>query len=88
MSTAAFFPKFLFSKLVDDAVEQALRLDAACVVVNLLMLPDQPQLHFACIEKYLQTQTALRSFRHAADDRAACDAIEREEGRLHGRTAI
>src|ERR1700761_4187305 len=35
-------PKFLFSKLIDDPVEQALRLDAACVVVNLLLLPNQP----------------------------------------------
>lgn len=42
-------PRQLFSVLVDGAVEQALRLDAACVVVNLLMLPDQPELHQACI---------------------------------------
>ncbi|MHB8637227.1 MAG: class I fructose-bisphosphate aldolase [Fimbriimonadaceae bacterium] len=42
-------PNHLFSALVDDAVEIALRLDAACVVVNLLQLPDQPELHEACI---------------------------------------
>ncbi|RYG48858.1 aldolase, partial [bacterium] len=35
--------------LIEDAVEQALRLDAACVVVNLLLLPDQPELHEACV---------------------------------------
>src|SRR5919204_5725970 len=34
-------PRALFSELVDDAVGAALRLDAACVVVNLLLLPDQ-----------------------------------------------
>jgi DhnA family fructose-bisphosphate aldolase class Ia len=40
---------YLFSYLVDDVVEQALVLDAACVVVNLLRLPDQPELHEQCI---------------------------------------
>jgi DhnA family fructose-bisphosphate aldolase class Ia len=30
-------------------VEQALVLDAACVVVNLLLLPDQPEVYRACI---------------------------------------
>ncbi len=43
-------PRYLFSRLVEDAVEQALILDAACVVVNLLLLPDQPELHAQCIE--------------------------------------
>jgi len=41
----------LFSKLIDDPVEQALELDAACVVVNLLLLPNQPDLHGQCIER-------------------------------------
>lgn len=43
-------PRHLFSRLIEAPVEQALRLDAACVVVNLLLLPDQPELHGACIE--------------------------------------
>jgi len=42
-------PRVLFSHLVDSAVEQAVALDAACVVVNLLLLPDQPQLHEECV---------------------------------------
>ena len=42
-------PQKLFSVLIEDAVEQAVKLDAACVVVNLLMLPNQPELHEACI---------------------------------------
>ncbi len=33
-------PRFLFSRLIEGAVEQALRLDAAYVVVNLLLLPE------------------------------------------------
>ena len=43
-------PHKLFSVIIEDAVEQAVTLDAACVVVNLLMLPDQPELHEACIK--------------------------------------
>ena len=43
-------PHKLFSVIIEDAVEQAVMLDAACVVVNLLMLPDQPELHEACIK--------------------------------------
>lgn len=42
-------PRKLFSQLIENAVEQALVLDASCVVVNLLMLPDQPELHEDCI---------------------------------------
>jgi DhnA family fructose-bisphosphate aldolase class Ia len=38
-----------FSELVPEAVEGALRLDAACVVVNLLWLPGQQELHRACL---------------------------------------
>ena len=43
-------PSYSFSRLIEDAVEQALLLDAACVVVNLFLLPDQPQLHAQCID--------------------------------------
>src|SRR6185503_6067451 len=34
-------PGVLWSKMIDDPVGTALRFDAACVVVNLLQLPDQ-----------------------------------------------
>ncbi|MEE9169384.1 MAG: aldolase [bacterium] len=43
-------PDYLFSQLIEDPVEQALALDAACVVVNLLRLPNQPELAHQCIE--------------------------------------
>lgn len=53
-------PRYLFSRLIEDAVEQALALDAACVVVNLLLLPGQPELHAQCIENicHLKLQCA------------------------------
>ncbi|GHO95505.1 aldolase [Reticulibacter mediterranei] len=43
-------PRFLFSRLIENAVEQAVALDAACVVINLLLLPDQPELYAQCVE--------------------------------------
>jgi DhnA family fructose-bisphosphate aldolase class Ia len=41
--------KTLFSLMIEDTVEQALRLDAACLCINLFMLPGQPEVHAACI---------------------------------------
>lgn len=43
-------PRFLFSQLINEPVEQALALDAACVVVNLLLLPNQPELYHQCVQ--------------------------------------
>ncbi len=43
-------PDFLYSVLIEDAVEQAVVLDATCVVVNLLQLPGEPELHKQCVD--------------------------------------
>ncbi len=43
-------PSHLFSQLISNPVEQAVALDAACVVVNLLLLPNQPELYHACVK--------------------------------------
>jgi DhnA family fructose-bisphosphate aldolase class Ia len=40
--------------MIAEPVVQALRLDAACVVVNLLSLPDQPGLADQCIQNILR----------------------------------
>lgn len=42
-------PAHLFSQVIHEPVEQALRLDAACIVVNLLLVPNQPDLHHQCV---------------------------------------
>jgi len=47
-------PRYLFTQLIDHPVRQALRLDAACVVVNLFLLPEQPEVHHKCIENVLR----------------------------------
>jgi DhnA family fructose-bisphosphate aldolase class Ia len=51
-------PRQLFCELIDDPVEQALRLDAAAVVVNLLLLPDQPELHRQCVRNVARARAA------------------------------
>lgn len=53
-------PRVLFSELIDKPVEQAVRLDAACVVVNLLSLPDQPEVYRACIRN-------INALKHVCD---------------------
>ena len=55
-------PKKLFSVIIEDVVEQAIVLDAACVVVNLLMLPNQPELHEACIKNISTLKGACEKF--------------------------
>lgn len=43
-------PRYLYSGIIGEPLEQALRLDASCVVVNLFNLPDQPEVYKACID--------------------------------------
>ena len=51
-------PRRPFSQLVEEAVEEAVRLDAACVVVNLLWLPGQSALHRACVRNVCRLKPA------------------------------
>ena len=53
-------PKALFSEVIDQPVQQAIRLDAACVVVNLLNLPDEPEVYRQCIRN-------INGLKHACD---------------------
>jgi len=46
----AELPRHLFSRIVENAVEQAIRLDAACVVVNLFRIPGEPEVTDQCIQ--------------------------------------
>jgi fructose-bisphosphate aldolase, class I len=47
-------PRTLFSRMIDSPVEQALRLDAACTVVNLFSIPGQPELTDLCLNNILR----------------------------------
>jgi DhnA family fructose-bisphosphate aldolase class Ia len=46
-------PRTLFSRMIAEPVTQAVRLDAACVVVNLFAIPEQPEVGDQCIRNIL-----------------------------------
>jgi class I fructose-bisphosphate aldolase len=47
-------PGLLFSRMIEEPVLQAVRLDAACVVVNLFSIPDQPGIADQCLQNILR----------------------------------
>jgi fructose-bisphosphate aldolase, class I len=47
-------PRALFSRMIEAPVEQALRLDATCVVVNLFRIPGEPEVTDQCIQNILK----------------------------------
>jgi len=47
-------PRTLFSKMIENPVEQALRLDASCVVVNLFQIPNEPEVSAQCLDNILK----------------------------------
>jgi len=47
-------PRTLFSRMIESPVEQALRLDASCVVVNLFRIPNEPEVSDQCIRNILK----------------------------------
>ena len=46
-------PDHLFSRVIENATEQAVRLDAACLVVNLFNIPGEPEVTDDCIQNIL-----------------------------------
>jgi class I fructose-bisphosphate aldolase len=51
-------PRTLFSRMIEEPLVQALRLDAACVVVNLFSIPDQPEVTDQCLQNILRLKPA------------------------------
>ena len=47
-------PDYMFSAIIPDAVLTAVRLDAACIVVNLLDLPGRPEVRESCIRNVME----------------------------------
>ena len=47
-------PNRLFSKMIEDPVGQAIRLDATCIVVNLFQIPDHADVTAQCIDNILK----------------------------------
>ena len=55
-------PRLLYSRILEDAVLQAVRVDAACVVVNLFRIPDQPEVADQCIQNILRLKPQCDHF--------------------------
>lgn len=55
-------PRTLFSRMIENPVEQALRLDAACVVVNLFSIPGEPEVTDQCIQNILKIKPAAERY--------------------------
>jgi DhnA family fructose-bisphosphate aldolase class Ia len=55
-------PDYLFSEMIDNPVEQGLRLDAACVVVNLFLIPGQPELYHQCVRNITRLRPVCDRF--------------------------
>ncbi|HSI82485.1 MAG TPA: hypothetical protein VK970_01805 [Candidatus Methylacidiphilales bacterium] len=47
-------PRTLFSRMIEEAVLQAVRVDASCVVVNLFRIPGEPEVTDQCIQNILK----------------------------------
>ncbi len=47
-------PETRFSLMIEDAMLQAVRLDATCVCVNLFQIPGAPEVHAQCVENILK----------------------------------
>lgn len=55
-------PRKLFSRMIEAPVEQGLRLDAACVVVNLFAIPNEPEVADQCVENILRIKPECDRF--------------------------
>ncbi|MGH8018337.1 MAG: class I fructose-bisphosphate aldolase [Opitutaceae bacterium] len=55
-------PRKLYSRMIEEPVEQALRLDAACLCVNLFQIPDEPEVGEECVQNILRLKPAAQRF--------------------------
>jgi fructose-bisphosphate aldolase, class I len=55
-------PDYLFSRMISEPVQQALRLDAACLCINLFLLPGRPEVHAECIDNICRIKPVADEF--------------------------
>lgn len=55
-------PRTLFSRMIENPVEQAIRLDATCVVVNLFRIPNEPEVSDQCIQNILKIKPVCEAY--------------------------
>lgn len=56
--------RYMFNRLQneEEPILEALRMDASCVVVNLLLLPDEPELHYQTISNIARVRGACEKY--------------------------
>ena len=47
-------PRKLYSRMIDEPVEQAVRLDAVCMCVNLFQIPGEPEVGEECVQNIVR----------------------------------
>ncbi|NCF86133.1 MAG: aldolase [Verrucomicrobiaceae bacterium] len=55
-------PSTAFSLIIEETMLQAVRLDAACVCVNLFQIPGAPEVHAQCVENILKLKPQADDF--------------------------
>ncbi len=84
-------PDELFSLMLAEPVEQAVRLDAVCVVVNLFDIPGRPAVRRACVDNILALKPAceragmplmVEPLVMRPDDRAGGYAVDGDADRI------
>lgn len=56
--------RYMFNRLQneEEPILEALRMDASCVVVNLLLLPDEPELHYQTISNIARVRSVCEKY--------------------------
>jgi class I fructose-bisphosphate aldolase len=56
--------RYMFNRLQneEEPILEALRMDASCIVVNLLLLPDEPELHYQTISNIARVRGACEKY--------------------------
>ncbi len=55
-------PRKLYSRMIEEPVEQALRLDAVCMCVNLFQIPGEPEVGEECVQNILRLKPVSDRF--------------------------
>jgi DhnA family fructose-bisphosphate aldolase class Ia len=55
-------PRKLYSRMIEDTVEQALRLDAACMCINLFQIPGEPEVGEECVQNILRLKPVAQRY--------------------------
>jgi DhnA family fructose-bisphosphate aldolase class Ia len=55
-------PRALFSRMIEEAGETAARLDAVCLVVNIFLIPGEPEVTDQCIQNAIKLRVECERF--------------------------